>query len=104
MAICVRPRDFEYGDEYTPEAPAPHDVWELFREGYCVNPRHLVTDDALEMISLWRLFQQGHLPDQGGVMDQSAMMIDAFGIMTAAEGELAKDLEEARRDRGKAKS
>ncbi len=104
MAICVRPRDFEYGDEYTPEAPAPHDVWELFRKGYCVNPRHLVTDDALEMISLWRLFQQGHLPDQGGVMDQAAMMIDAFGIMTAAEGELAKDLEEARRDRGKAKS
>ena len=99
MAVCVRPRDFEYGIEHTLEAPAPHDVWELFGAGYRVNPRYLVTDDALEMISLWRLFQQGHLPDQGGVMDQAAVMIDAFGIMTAAEGELAKDLEAARRGR-----
>ena len=104
MAVCVRPRDFEYGAEYTPEAPAAHDVWELFGGGYRANPRYLVTDRALEMISLWRLFQQGHLPDQGGVMDQAAVMIDAFGIMSSAEGELARDLEEARRGKGKAKS
>ena len=104
MAVCVRPRDFEFGIEYTPEAPAAHDVWELFGEGYRVNPCHLVTDDALEMISLWRLFQQGHLPDQGGVMDQAAAMIDAFGIMSSAEGELAKDLEEARRGKKKGRS
>jgi hypothetical protein len=104
VAICVRPRDFEFGAEYTPEAPAAHDVWELFGEGYGANPRYLVTDDDLEMISYWRLFQQGHLPDQGGVMDQAAVMIDAFGIMTGAEGELARDLEQARRGRGGGKS
>jgi hypothetical protein len=104
VAVCVRPRDFEFGAEYTLEAPAPHPIWDLFDEGYCVNPRHLVTDDALEMVSLWRLFQQGHLPGRGGVMDQVAAMIDAFGIMTAAEGELAKDLEEARSGKEKKKS
>ncbi|MDP6622799.1 MAG: hypothetical protein QF754_11095 [Alphaproteobacteria bacterium] len=103
MAVCVRPRDFDFGLEHTPEEPAQHEVWELFGEGYRVNPRHLVTDDAFEMVSLWRLFQQGHLPDEGGVMDQAAAMIDAFGIMTGAEGELTKDLEEARRGTGKEK-
>lgn|GEM_PF-1078949 len=104
MAVCVRPRDFEFGIEYTPEAPAPHEVWELFGKGYCVNPCHLVTDDALEMVSIWRLFQQGHLADAGGVMDQSAAMIDAFGIMIGAESELTRDLEEARRGKEKTKS
>jgi hypothetical protein len=104
VAICVRPRDFEFGVDYTLEAPATHEVWELFDEGYRVNPRYLVTEDALEMISLWRLFQQGHLPDQGGVMDQAAAMIDAFGVMTTAEEVLARDLEEARRGKEKGKS
>ncbi len=104
MAVCVRPRDFEFGVEYTLDAPAPHDVWELFGAGYRVNPRHLVTDDALEMVSIWRLFQQGLLPDEGGVVDQAAAMIDAFGIMSSAEGELAKDLEEARNGKEKNKS
>ncbi|MDP6346240.1 MAG: hypothetical protein QF491_22075 [Alphaproteobacteria bacterium] len=103
MAVCVRPRDFEFCIEYTPKTPAAHDVWELFGERYRVNPRYLVTDDALEMVSIWRLFQQGHLADQGGVMDQAAAMIDAFGIMAAAEGELTRDLEEARRGKEKAK-
>tara|TARA_B100001971_G_C17977961_1_gene425800 strand:- start:116 stop:430 length:315 start_codon:yes stop_codon:yes gene_type:complete len=104
VAVCVRPRDFEFGVEYTLDAPAPHDVWELFGAGYRVNPRHLVTDDALEMVSIWRLFQQGLLPDEGGVVDQAAAMIDAFGIMSSAEGELAKDLEEARNGKEKNKS
>jgi hypothetical protein len=104
VAVCVRRRDFEFGVEYTLDAPAPHDVWELFGAGYRVNPRHLVTDDALEMVSIWRLFQQGLLPDEGGVVDQAAAMIDAFGIMSSAEGELAKDLEEARNGKEKNKS
>lgn len=97
MAVAVRPRDFNYGSEHTSEDPATHDVWELFGEGYRVNPRHLVTDDDLDMIRLWRLFQQGHLPDTGGVMDQPAAMIDGFGIMAAAEADLARELEEVRR-------
>ena len=104
MAVCIRPRDFEFGVEYTADAPAPHDIWELFGAGYRVNPRYLVTDDALEMVSIWRLFQQGHLADRGGVMDQAAAMIDAFGVMTTAEEVLARDLEEARRGKEKGKS
>ena len=97
MAVAVRPRDFDYGIEYTSEHPAPHDVWELFGEGYRVNPRHLVIEDDFEMVRVWRLFQQGHLPDVGGVMDQAAAMIDAFEIMAAAEAEFARELDDARR-------
>jgi hypothetical protein len=78
-------------------------VWELFGNGHRVNPRYLVSDDALEMVSIWRLFQQGHLPDAGGIMDQAAPMIDAIGIMSSAESELARDLEEARRGKEKIK-
>jgi len=104
VAITVRPRDFEFGNEHTPEAPAPHEVWELFGHGYRVNPRYLVTDDTMEMVSIWRLFQQGHLADRGGIMDQAASAIDAFGIMSSAESELTKDLEDARRGKEKAKS
>ena len=104
MAVSIRPRDFEFGIEYTLQSPATHEVWELFGAGYRVNPRHLVTDDSLEMVSIWRLFQQGQLPDHGGVMDQAAVMIDAFGIMTRAEDQLAKDLEETRRGKEKGRS
>ncbi len=61
------------------------------------------------MVSLWRLYRggetKGHfvgmggggaihgwtpglLPDAGGVMDQPAIMIEAFDLMNAAEAEI----------------
>ena len=97
VAVSVRPRDFEFGQEFTLENPSPDDVWELFGEGYRVNPRYLVTDNDREMVRLWRLFKEGHLPESGGTGEQAAAMLDAFGIMTAAESELASEIEETRR-------
>jgi hypothetical protein len=45
------------------------------------------------MIRLWRMSQggmagPGPLPEAGGVLDQAAIMLQAFGIMNAAEKEL----------------
>jgi len=44
------------------------------------------------MIRLWRLYQGGlavgHLPDAGGTLDQPAIMLDAFALMSATEHEL----------------
>ena len=101
MAVALRPRDFVFGAAFTPESPAPHDVWELYGEAYRVNPRHLIGDNDHEMVALWRLFQAGHLPDAGGTLDQAAAMIDAFALMSAAERDLAKELEVSREEGGR---
>lgn len=46
------------------------------------------------MVRLWRLYAPGmslgFLPDEGGVLDQSAMMLDAFAVMSRAQAELEK--------------
>ena len=97
VAVSVRHRDFEFGTEFRPETRAPDDVWELFGEGYRVNPRYLVTENDHEMVRLWRLFREGHLPESGGAGEQAAAMLDAFGIMSAAESDLASEIEETRK-------
>lgn len=45
------------------------------------------------MLHLFRLYQGGgmgvgHLPDAGGVMDQAAIMLDAFALMAGFEARL----------------
>jgi hypothetical protein len=67
----------------------------VFGELYDTNPRFLLSENDLEMVSLWRLFQgsefaSGYLPDSGGVMEQPAIMMDAFAVMNHAEAELTK--------------
>ena len=62
---------------------------------YDTNPRHHLDQGYFDMITLWQLFQGsdygvGHLPDSGGVMEQTAIMMDAFAIMNKAEAELKK--------------
>lgn len=47
------------------------------------------------MIRLWRLYQGGMygggmLPQAGGVMEQSIVMMDAFAFMNATEAEIRK--------------
>ncbi len=59
---------------------------------YPTNPRLELTPNDLDMVRLWRLFQggmgPGHLPDAGGVLDQPALMLDAFAYMNAVEAQL----------------
>ena len=46
-----------------------------------------------EMLRLWSLWRgggmaPGPLPEAGGIMDQPAIMLEAFAVMTAGEAEL----------------
>lgn len=99
VAVASRPADFE-GDAEAPDGSA----WELFGELYPTNPRLLLTDADFQMLRFWRLYQGGgygggHLPDDGGVMDQAAIMLDAFDVMTVAARALRE--EHGRRSRSR---
>lgn len=53
----------------------------------------LIGEGEIEMLRLWRAYRgggmgPGHLPEAGGLMDQAAIILAAFDIMSAAEAEL----------------
>ena len=62
---------------------------------YRHNPRDAVPDWASDVVQLWALcrseFGLAHLPDPGGMNRQSAWLMDAFSVCTAAEIELRKE-------------
>lgn len=77
------------GGRHAPDGSA----WEIFGERYEENPRLLLSDGDLTMVRLWSMargsgFAPGTLPDPGGTLDQAAIMLDAFSIMSAAADEL----------------
>jgi hypothetical protein len=78
MAVMIANNlsDFS-GDKYAPDGSN----WQLDNQIYETNPRLLLSDNDFEMVNLWQMFKEGHLPDSGGMMDQAAIMIDAFIIM-----------------------
>lgn len=89
VAIARRPEAYRGGAQ-SPDGSA----WEIDGRRYETNPRLLLSANELEMVRLWRLYQggfgPGHLPDPGGSLDQAAIMIDAFAIMSAEDARLAK--------------
>lgn len=91
--MALRHDDFDGGAE-APDGSA----WELLGEEYKTNPKFLLCEGDFAMLRLWRLYQGGHLPDDGGVMAQAAIMLDAFDEMTVVEREL-RDEQERRRPR-----
>ncbi len=68
--------------------------WEVLGDLYSINPRFLLSEDDYDMLRLWQMFQSsfgaGHLPEGGGVMDQPALMLDAYAAMSAAYNTLSK--------------
>lgn len=89
----------------------------LFDVTYHFNPEDLLTDSDREMIELWRLRRAsggqggglggamgGGAPamlEPGGLLDQSAAMVEAFAIMDGAVAALdAEDRESDRRAKG----
>lgn len=97
MAVASSPADFEGGAE-APDGSA----WELFGERFETNPKHLLGEGDFEMLRFWRLYQVGHLPEDGGVMRQAAVMLEAFDVMTAAERDLRD--EQVARSRARARA
>ena len=64
------------------------------------NPRHLLPAAWFRVVALWRQSQggmgRGWLPQAGGINDQPAWLLDAFGILAAEEHRM----DDARKDRG----
>lgn len=92
MACALRPADFAGG----PDAPDGKG-WILGNDTYDTNPRLLIGPGERAMIRLWRA-ARGHygnglgggivLPEAGGLLDQAAILLDAFDVMDAAEAQL----------------
>ncbi len=93
--IGLRPADFAGGPR--PPTDNPNDGWEFGGQRYSINPRYLLTPHDRALYELWQCwrgggFGGGHLPDAGGVLDQLALTLDAFGVMSAAEAQFKKEL------------
>ncbi|UXQ89170.1 hypothetical protein [Synechococcus phage MinM1] len=63
------------------------------------NPRHLLPAAWLRVVALWRMSQggmaRGWLPGAGGLNDQPAWLVDAFGILSAEEHRMDQRRQEA---------
>jgi hypothetical protein len=92
VAVSLHP-DWYSGGERSPDGSP----WEILGVRYDTNPRLQLKPEDGDMIRLWRLYQGGmngvgHLPDGGGTLDQPALMLDAFGLMTVVEQQLKPDV------------
>src|SRR5690606_493137 len=92
VAIGLKPSHFEGGADPADGGPG----WELLGELYPINPRHLLDELTVEAprISCSCRSPTGglsHLPEPGGLLDQSSWLMDAFAAMDAAAAELKKD-------------
>lgn len=88
VAIAIKPQEFNCGRD----APDGSE-WELFGEYYKENPKYDLPEEYMEMVRLWMLFDReagGFLPESGGSIEQAAIMMEAFGIMTSARSQLQK--------------
>lgn len=99
MAVALRPTLF-LGDDDDPTA-ADGSCWVLFEEEYPTNPRLLVDAEGWAMLRVWTYCRStgfggaGHLPNEGGVLDQPIIMLDALAEMTHAESQIQKDFPES---------
>jgi hypothetical protein len=88
-AVTLHPEWFAMGAE-----AADGSGWELFGEIYTSNPARLVGPDEAEIVMLWRFlnggFSAGPLPEAGGLLDQSAWLMDAMAIVANAAEALNK--------------
>lgn len=50
-------------------------------------PRKAVKPASWDWIRLWHLFQQGHLPYAGGIMEQPARFMDAMEVIGGEKAE-----------------
>lgn len=47
-------------------------------------PLHYVDEDVLEVVRLWKWSRKGHLPCEGGVMDQPAVLMEAIDLIDSS--------------------
>lgn len=76
VAVALRPAEFDYGAEI-PDGSEQ----QIFGERYSSNPKELLDESDFEMLEIWSQYRRGYLPDDGGVMDQAAIMLEALALM-----------------------
>lgn len=69
------------------DEPAPIPVFALDGENYFRCPYALITPLTAELLRYFSHYRQGHYPVAGGLLDQSALFLQAVEII---EGEIAE--------------
>jgi len=92
---ALRPDQFTGGETYTPDRPMTDDCWWIpeFELELRAHPMHLVDDEILEVLDLWRLWRATggmHLPAPGGLLSQPACLIAAFRTLDATAAALQR--------------
>ena len=67
----------------------------LFDQEYKENPRFEISEDEYWMIHYWQYWRgnmdrPAQMPESGGLMDQCAIMIEAFSVMDSTHAQLIK--------------
>jgi len=57
------------------------EIWELNGEHYKGCPFKIVTRQSANFLRAFNFYRQGYLPNQGGWIEQSAKMLDAFEVI-----------------------
>lgn len=96
--MALHPLDFDLSGFADGEEAGDGETWTVLGEIFTSNPARRLGESEREMLSLWRHFRSsglgggpGHLPDEGGVLDQAAVTLDALEIMSAAEAAIRKE-------------
>lgn len=93
-----RPKNFDY------ELTEGESGWTILGTEYRTNPRDLVEPWAFQVVQTWSMcrgeFGLVHLPDQGGVNDQAAWLMEAFSVCAVAEADLRKAEKDSGEDHG----
>lgn len=91
MVYALDPAELDGDMAATPESPAPEPIIDVLGDLWRFNPRHVFTTGDQEMVRLWAmaggLDGLRMLPEAGGLLDQAAIMVDAFAIMSSAAGD-----------------
>ncbi len=61
--------------------PAPIPVFVLDGERYFRCPLRIITRQTAEMLRYFRFYNDGYLPVEGGMLDQSAKFVQAIEII-----------------------
>jgi hypothetical protein len=72
------------------------EMWELRGQQYQGCPFKIVTRQSANFLRAFQFYKQGYLPNEGGWINQSAKMIDAFEVIEKELQEIEWDREKRR--------
>ena len=84
--------------------PEDGGAWLVGEEAWSENPAWVVPQEVRHVVRLWSACRAGmggyaHWPDAGGVVDQAAWVVDAFGVLTSMAAPREDEMRKRRTDR-----